>query len=86
MAGGITQLYPDEGTADALKLQGVPISGSAQTPVDGQALVFDSATKEWVPKNISGGGPTTAATYIAPDGSHWSISVTNDGHIVRTKL
>ena len=76
MSGQISQLYPDSGSANAEKIQGIPVSGRA--PTDGQALVFDSTIQEYVPKNL--------ATFTSPDGSHWRLSVTNDGQIERTKI
>jgi hypothetical protein len=51
MAGGISQLYPDTGVFDALKIQGKDVSGIA--PSDGQGLVFNGQTQEWVPNLAS---------------------------------
>lgn len=49
MAGGITQLYPDSGSSDALKIQGKSVSGIA--PTDGQVLEFQAAIEEYVPSD-----------------------------------
>jgi hypothetical protein len=43
----ITQLYPDEGQANALSIQGKDVSGIP--PSDGQVLAFDAATQQYVP-------------------------------------
>ena len=53
MAGGISELYPDEGNADAVKIQGYPVS--AAPPSDGQVLAFNSAIQEYVPATPAGG-------------------------------
>jgi hypothetical protein len=53
----ITQLYPDEGLANALAIQGKDVSGIP--PVDGQVLTFDAATQQYVPIAASGGGGDT---------------------------
>jgi hypothetical protein len=47
MGGGISQLYPDEGAANALAIQGKDVSGIP--PLDGQVLVFDEGTQQYVP-------------------------------------
>jgi hypothetical protein len=70
MAGGITQLYPDSGTSNALYLQGVPISGAAVTPSDGQILKYNAAINEWVPgTGGGGGGAVSSVNSQLPDGA-----------------
>lgn len=46
MAGQTIKLYPDSGT-DAAKLQGFPVSTT--DPTSGNVLVYDQATRQWIP-------------------------------------
>ena len=54
MGFSTSPLYPDSGTADALKINGTPVSGLK--PANGQTLVYSSSIDEYVPQTPSGGG------------------------------
>lgn len=53
MGGQIIPLYPDSGT-DAARLQGFPVS--VTDPTSGDILVYDSATRQWVPRSKAAAG------------------------------
>lgn len=54
MGFSTSPLYPDSGTADALKINGTFVSGVK--PANGQTLVYSSSIDEYVPQTPSGGG------------------------------
>jgi len=76
-------LYPDSGTADALKINGTPVSGAK--PANGQTLVYSSSIDEYVPQTpASGGGGGGAGfqpspEYAADEISSITVSNTTQG-------
>ena len=51
MGFSTSPLYPDSGTADALKINGTAVSGAK--PTNGQTLVYSSSIDEYVPQTPS---------------------------------
>jgi hypothetical protein len=51
MGFSTSPLYPDSGTADALKINGTPVSGAK--PANGQTLVYSSSIDEYVPQAVT---------------------------------
>jgi hypothetical protein len=71
MGFSTSPLYPDSGTADALKINGTFVSGVK--PTNGQTLVYSSSIDEYVPQTPSAGGgggaPDAHATTHATGGA-----------------
>lgn len=88
MGFSTSPLYPDSGTADALKINGTPVSGAK--PANGQTLVYSSSIDEYVPQTPSGGGggggggaPAAHAATHATGGTD-PITPANIGAVAKT--
>jgi hypothetical protein len=67
MGFSTSPLYPDSGTADALKINGTFVSGVK--PANGQTLVYSSAIDEYVPQTPASGGVTAHKSTHATGGT-----------------
>jgi hypothetical protein len=82
MGFSTSPLYPDSGTADALKINGTPVSGLK--PANGQTLVYSSSIDEYVPQTPSAGGGGGAGfqpnpEYAADEISSITVSNSSQG-------
>jgi hypothetical protein len=78
----ISQLYPDAAEANALRIQGVPVSGVV--PQNGQVLVFNASINEYVPAAAGGSGLPAGFSIEALSNTRIKISYTGTDSITRS--
>jgi hypothetical protein len=88
MALSTSPLYPDSGTADAIRINGTFVSGAK--PANGQVLVYSQDIDEYVPQSIGGSSSPsdsyTEATFT--DGQLTAMTTWTDStkaQLVQTK-